>query len=77
MPKEDTLPSYSRGNLILGLKPRVWCESRFGFVGIEIDDKTLIPGLAFASSRAKPLAVSHMHHSISENAENDKSNSLY
>lgn len=25
--------SCSRGNLILGLKPRVWCESRFGFVG--------------------------------------------
>ncbi|KAI5341884.1 hypothetical protein L3X38_009759 [Prunus dulcis] len=25
-------------------------------LGIEIDDKTLIPGLAFASSRAKPLA---------------------
>ncbi|XP_020412175.1 protein TAB2 homolog, chloroplastic [Prunus persica] len=26
-------------------------------LGIEIDDKTLIPGLAVASSRAKPLAV--------------------
>lgn len=25
-------------------------------LGIEIDDKTLIPGLAVASSRAKPLA---------------------
>lgn len=28
-------------------------------LGIEIDDKTLIPGLAVASSRAKPLAGAH------------------
>ncbi|KAA8520235.1 hypothetical protein F0562_014491 [Nyssa sinensis] len=40
-------------------------ETRFAFgasldldlLGIEIDDKTLIPGLAVASSRAKPLAA--------------------
>lgn len=25
-------------------------------LGVEVDDKTLIPGLAVASSRAKPLA---------------------
>lgn len=39
-------------------------EERFAFgssldldlLGIEIDDKTLIPGIAVASSRAKPLA---------------------
>lgn len=39
-------------------------ETRFAFgasldldlLGIEVDDKTLIPGLAVASSRAKPLA---------------------
>lgn len=39
-------------------------ESKFVFgasldldlLGIEVDDKTLIPGLAVASSRAKPLA---------------------
>lgn len=39
-------------------------EKRFAFgasldldlLGIDIDDKTLIPGLAVASSRAKPLA---------------------
>lgn len=39
-------------------------ESKFVFgasldldlLGVEVDDKTLIPGLAVASSRAKPLA---------------------
>lgn len=39
-------------------------ETRFAFgasldldlLGIEVDDETLIPGLAVASSRAKPLA---------------------
>lgn len=39
-------------------------EKRYAFgagldlelLGIEVDDKTLIPGLAVASSRAKPLA---------------------
>ena len=41
-------------------------ETRFAFganldldlLGIDIDDKTLVPGLAVASSRAKPLAGS-------------------
>jgi hypothetical protein len=29
-------------------------------LGIEIDDETLIPGLAVASSRAKPLAGAYL-----------------
>lgn len=43
-------------------------ETRFAFganldldlLGIDIDDKTLVPGLAVASSRAKPLAGSFL-----------------
>lgn len=35
-------------------------------LGIEIDNKTLIPGLAVASSRAKPLAGMYSHSPFPE-----------
>lgn len=49
-------------------------ETRFAFgasldldlLGIQVDDKTLIPGLAVASSRAKPLAGLFSHLVVGE-----------
>ncbi|XP_011025452.1 PREDICTED: uncharacterized protein LOC105126323 [Populus euphratica] len=52
-------PAFScpRGNCIIRDKIFFGASLDLDLLGIEIDDKTMIPGLAVASSRAEPLAA--------------------